>query len=58
MRTKWLTNIRKSESEEFIKFAHGRNLIIGDPIATDCLSVQDLKTGICPYVGIYEVIEE
>lgn len=59
MEKRWITNTHKLEALEFIeKYGNGRNLIIDDPIATDCFTVEELKTEPTPYVGIYEVIEE
>lgn len=55
---RWITNLPESEAPAFIaKCGHGRRLAIGDPMATNNLTVDELKKKPYPFVGIYEITE-
>jgi hypothetical protein len=53
---KWLTNYPSVKADEYIKeIAFGRKLRIGDPMPSECLTVEQLLEPPEVIVGIYEV---
>lgn len=48
---KWITNLPKLKAPAFIaECGHNRRLVVGDPVATDSLTVDELKKKPFPYV--------